>query len=56
MKLSYPVTLGDLERAGKLLWVDCRGVAARPTSKPALVGDLDPLSLPLPGETPSASA
>jgi hypothetical protein len=42
-----PVTLGDLAHDGKLLWVYCTECGRE--------RDLDPLSLPLPGETPVPS-
>jgi hypothetical protein len=43
-KMIEPVTLGDLAHDGKLLWVYCTECGRE--------RDIDPLSLPLPGETP----
>jgi hypothetical protein len=45
--MTSPVTLSDLAHEGKLLWVYCTGCGRE--------RDLDPLSLPLPGETPVPS-
>jgi hypothetical protein len=42
-----PVTLSDLAHDGKLLWVYCTDCGRE--------RDLDPASLPLPGETPVPS-
>jgi len=42
-----PVTLSDLANAGKLLWLYCCDCGRE--------RDIDPLSLPLPGETPVPS-
>ena len=47
MIATGPVTLSDLAHAGKQLWVYCRECGRE--------RDLDPLSLPLPGETPVPS-
>jgi hypothetical protein len=44
---SNAVTLGDLAHAGKLLWVYCCDCGRE--------RDVDPLSLPLPDETPVPS-
>jgi hypothetical protein len=45
--MTSPVTLSDLAHESKLLWVYCTGCGRE--------RDLDPLSLPLPGETPVPS-
>jgi hypothetical protein len=39
-----PVTLGDLIREGKLLWIYCRDCCRE--------GDVDPATIPLPPEFP----
>ena len=43
-----PVTLADLSRANKLLWVFCRDCCHE--------RDVDPATVPLPGDTPVPDA
>jgi hypothetical protein len=45
--MTSPVTLSDLAQDGKLLWLYCCECGRE--------RDVDPLSLPLPGETPVPS-